>query len=105
MEINIYHYVYAFLVLVLILGIAFLFSSFLRKYGIGGFIPGGSLNSRLKVLELKHLDNNNKIILFKKDNTEYLVLVGINTSLLLSSEEALKKDEKILNPTQKKDKK
>ncbi len=56
-------------------------NKFMRKLGE---------NQRLQVLENRRLDARNSLVLFKKDDKEYLLLLGATQNLLIESEQVKK---------------
>lgn len=62
------------------------------KFAKHDFLKKLKLDERILVLEKKRIDAKNLLLLFKKDNVEFLVLIGSGGVLLLD-----KKDEPLEN--------
>ena len=73
------------LVLGLIAGVGFL----ARRFGVaGGLALKRGSRRRLGVVEQLQVDSRRRLMLVKKDDTEYLVLIGGSSDLVLSSSPA-----------------
>jgi flagellar biogenesis protein FliO len=86
MEVDLYHYLYSFLGLILTLGLVLLTAYALKRLGFSGTMLLNKSGNRLKIVEINRIDNNHKLVLFTKDNNEHLILIGTNAALLIESE-------------------
>ena len=86
----------AFLALIFVIGLLFLTLFALKKCQNGQTIrflnKKLSSQKRIHLLETHRLDLKNTLILFQKDNKEFLLLVSGNNSLLLETKETSTKD-------------
>ncbi len=67
------------LALIFVLGLLFLISFLIRKYGhLMGLptAPNMGRNRRLQLVEILSIDPRNKLVLVRQDNKEHLLLVG-----------------------------
>lgn len=71
--------------LILVLSLLGLAAIGLKKYG--GFGPGMKPmdKRRLKLTEVLHIDARKKIVIVQHDQTEHVILCGVNSDLLISS--------------------
>ncbi|HEX9792202.1 MAG TPA: flagellar biosynthetic protein FliO [Kiloniellales bacterium] len=68
------------LVLAIIAGLTWL----ARRFGLGGQLtPNAGKSPRLSVVEVKSLDPRRKLVLLRRDDREYLVLLGVGQDVLL----------------------
>lgn len=55
-----------------------------RRFGLGGqLIPNAGKSPRLSIVEVKTLDPRRKLVLLRRDDREYLVLLGVGQDVLL----------------------
>ena len=55
-----------------------------RRFGLGGqLIPNAGKSPRLSIVEVKTLDPRRKLVLLRRDDREYLVLLGAGQDVLL----------------------
>ena len=55
-----------------------------RRFGLGGQLtPNAGKSPRLSVVEVKSLDPRRKLVLLRRDDREYLVLLGAGQDMLL----------------------
>ena len=72
--------------LVLVLGLIGALAWAARRFGFGGqLVPNAGKSPRLSVVEVRTLDSRRKLVLVRRDGSEYLVLIGPNQDLLLES--------------------
>jgi flagellar protein FliO/FliZ len=84
MELDVYFRFLAALVFVLALIGAAAWAA--RRFGLGGKLaPNTGKDRRLSVVEVSVLDSRRKLVLVRRDHTEYLVLLGPGQDLLLES--------------------
>lgn len=70
-------YVQLGLALLFVLGLILLLAALLRKLGFGARMPGmRSRDRRLAVLESLQIDPKRRLLLFRRDRTEHLLLLG-----------------------------
>jgi flagellar protein FliO/FliZ len=68
------------LVLAIIAGLTWL----ARRFGLGGSLtPNAGKSPRLSIVEVKTLDPRRKLVLLRRDDREYLVLLGVGQDVLL----------------------
>ena len=86
MDLNSSEYFYVFLALLFVLGLVGLLALIARRFGLG-FPVSGRANSarRLAVSELLPLDSKRRLVLFRRDGTEHLVLLGTESDLLIEA--------------------
>lgn len=72
----------ALFALIFVLGLIWLLGLAVRKHGwkIGLPTPKQSQNKRLSMVELMVLDNKNKLVIVRRDDTEHLILIGTDQS-------------------------
>ena len=78
----------AILALAFVLGLIWLLGAAIRKYGwrIGLPTPmSPSRTRRLQLLEVLTVDNKNRLILFRRDDAEHLILVGQETAQIVET--------------------
>lgn len=70
------------LAFIFVLGLIWLLGFALRKYGwkIGLPTPKQSAEKRLSLVEVMPLDNKNKLVIIRRDDTEHLLLIGSEQS-------------------------
>ena len=79
----------ALLSLVLVLGLIAGTGLLARRFGVGGgFALRKSSRRRLGLVEQISVDNRRRLVLVRKDDTEFLLLVGGGTDLHLDSRPA-----------------
>ncbi len=70
--------------LILVLGLIAALTWAARRFGFGGQLtPNAGKSPRLSVVEVRTLDSRRKLVLLRRDGSEYLVLLGPNQDLLL----------------------
>jgi flagellar protein FliO/FliZ len=57
----------------------------IRRFGLIRFPNYGSLEKRLLIIEVLKIDAKNRLVLFKRDSREHLILLGQESSLLIES--------------------
>lgn len=68
----------------LVLGLIGLLWLFLKRYGNkAGALLGAKEAGRLQVLETRYLDSKRKLMLVKRDDAEYLLLLGEGGNLVI----------------------
>ncbi len=82
MDFNIYlRFMFA---LILVLGLIGVLTWAARRFGFGGHLtPNAGKSPRLSVVEVRTLDSRRKLVLLRRDGSEYLVLLGPNQDLHL----------------------
>ncbi len=86
MDMNISQYLYVFLVLLFVLGLIGAFAIIARRFGLGFPVTGRSnTQRRLSVSEMLPIDAKRRLIIFRRDNTEHLVLMSADSSLLIEA--------------------
>ena len=78
----------AVLALAFVLGMIWLLGRVIRKYGWKFGLPTPMAPSRirrLQLVEVMALDGKNRLVLFRRDNVEHLVLVGTQTTEIIES--------------------
>jgi flagellar protein FliO/FliZ len=86
MDLNSSEYFYAFLALLFVLGLIGLLALIARRFGLGFPVSGRANNSRrLAVSEMLPLDSKRRLVLFRRDGTEHLVLLGAESDLLIEA--------------------
>jgi len=79
-------YVRFLLALLLVLALIAALTWVARRFGFGGhLVPNASKSPRLKVVEVKTLDQRRKLVLVRRDDREHLILLGVGNDLLLES--------------------
>ncbi len=79
-------YTQAIMALLFVLALIGLLTLVARKFGFGLPSPMvGHKNKRVTVLEITNLDVKRKLVLVKRDNTEHLILLGINNEQIVES--------------------
>ncbi len=69
----------AVLSLIFVLGLIGALVIIARRYGFGSPTPTmGSKNKRVVILEVTNLDAKRKLVLIRRDETEHLILLGMN---------------------------
>ena len=72
------------LALVLVLGLIGALAWAVRRFGFAGQLtPNTGKSPRLTVVEVKALDSRRKLVLFRRDGYEHLVLLGPSQDLLV----------------------
>ena len=86
MDMNVSQYFYVFLVLLFVLGLIGAFAILARRLGLG-FPVSGRTNSqkRLAVSEMLPIDAKRRLVLFRRDNKEHLVLMSMESSVLIEA--------------------
>ena len=86
MNMDVSQYFYVFLVLLFVLGLIGAFALIARRFGLG-FPVTGRANSqrRLAVTKILPIDAKRRLVLFRRDNQEHLVLMSADSSLLIES--------------------
>lgn len=69
--------------LVLVLGLAVALLWALRRFGVGGMVARPNARRRLSVVETMAIDNRRRLILVRRDNREYLIMIGGTTDLVI----------------------
>jgi flagellar protein FliO/FliZ len=78
----------AVLALAFVLGLIWLLGALIRKYGWRMGLPTPMTPSRirrLQMIETMTLDGKNRLVLFRRDNVEHLVLVGSDTTQVIET--------------------
>lgn len=72
----------ALLALVFVLGLILSLGFLIRRHGwkMGLPTPKKSNQKRLSLVELMVLDNKNKLVLIRRDDTEHLIMIGAEQS-------------------------
>ncbi len=75
------------LALGLVLGLIFALSWAVRRFGPGSrLLPNAGRDRRLALVEVASVDARRRLILLRRDETEYLVLLGPTQDLLLDKD-------------------
>ena len=75
------------LALGLVLGLIFALAWAVRRFGPGSrLLPNAGRDRRLTILEVASVDARRRLILLRRDTTEYLVLLGPTQDLLLDKD-------------------
>ncbi len=73
-------------VLSLVVGLILLLTWFLRRSGLGkSWHRNGNRDKRLKILEIRPIDNQHRLVLIERDSTEHLLLIGNNSDLVIET--------------------
>jgi flagellar protein FliO/FliZ len=79
-------YLQFFLALILVLGLILGLAWILKRVGFGGGARGPlARRRRLNTIESTALDTRHRVVLFRRDNVEHLVLIGPNTSQVIET--------------------
>jgi flagellar protein FliO/FliZ len=74
------------LALVFVLALIGLLAWGYRHFALGNRFPGRrAKESRLEIIETKHVDAKRKLVLVRRDDTEHLILLGPNSELLVEA--------------------
>lgn len=78
--------------LILVLGLIGLAAWFVRRFGWSGVRAGAvkTANRRLAVREALTLDARHRLVLIQRDDTEHLILLGMDGSRIVESDIAAK---------------
>jgi flagellar protein FliO/FliZ len=86
MDMSVSQYFYVFLVLLFVLGLIGAFAIIARRFGLGFPVTGrANTQRRLAVSEMLPIDAKRRLILFRRDDKEHLVLMSSDSSLLIES--------------------
>ena len=85
-------YVRFLLALIFVIGLIGLLALLARRLGFGAVRlspafrnKGRDEQRRLAVVEVTNVDTRRRLVLLRRDNTEHLVLLGVNRDLLIES--------------------
>lgn len=74
------------LALVFVLGLIGLLAWTARRYGLGAMTSSRRASGkRLSISEVMQVDGRRRLVLFRRDNVEHLVLLGINGDVVIES--------------------
>ena len=81
MEVSIYLRFLAALIFILsLIGLIYML---IRRFGLNRFYGGFGGGNRIQIIESKRVDARHQLVLFKLDNTEYLILVSPDNGTIL----------------------
>lgn len=86
MDFNLSGYLYVLAALVFVLALIGMMAAVFRKMGLG-FSPVLKRGDkrRLSVIETKNLDPKHRLVLFRRDGVEHLIMLGGATGLLIET--------------------
>lgn len=67
-------------VMALMAGLAYVLRKFNDRQGLSE-----TKKKRLKIVEIQAIDARRKLVLFRRDNVEHLVILGVNSETLIES--------------------
>lgn len=75
----------ALVALVFVLGLIWILGLGMRRYGwrFGLPVPRDIRNKRLSLVEIMPLDNKNKLVIIRRDNSEHLLLIGAEQAQII----------------------
>ena len=73
------------LALVLVLGLIALLAFAARRFGLAARTTGARAGRRLAISEILAVDARRRLVLFRRDDVEHLVLLGPTQDLLIES--------------------
>lgn len=78
----------ALFALLFVLGLIWLLGVGVRRYGwkFGLPTPKQSATKRLSLVEVMPLDTKNKLVIVRRDNTEHVLLIGAEQSLVIETD-------------------
>ncbi len=86
MEIDSVSYLKFIFALIFVLGLIGGFALLAKKIGMGNRGPmRGGKNNRLSIIESMPLDAKRRVVLFRRDDTEHMLLLGGVTELVIES--------------------
>ena len=72
------------LALVFVLALIGLLTWLVRRFGLAGRMPTAAKQGRrLDVVEVAALDSRRRLVLVRRDRTEHLVLLGVNSDIVV----------------------
>ncbi len=71
------------LALVFVIGLFFAVTLVLRRFGLGGVSATPRRQRRVSVVEVTPLDAKRRLVLVRRDETEHLLLLGVNGDLVV----------------------
>jgi flagellar protein FliO/FliZ len=72
------------LALIFVLGLIGLLAWTARRYGLGAMTSSRrAAGKRLSITEVMQVDGRRRLVLFRRDNVEHLVLLGINGDVVI----------------------
>ena len=87
MDLDYTNYLQFFFALIFVLGLIGALALLLRHFGFGGAVrlqhrlTGG--RRRLEVMDVLAVDARRRLVLVRRDNTEHLILLGVNEDTLI----------------------
>ena len=87
MDLDYTNYLQFFFALIFVLGLIGALALLLRHFGFGGAVrrqrqlTGG--RRRLEVMDVLAVDARRRLVLVRRDNTEHLILLGVNEDILI----------------------
>lgn len=76
-------YVKAIFALLFVLGLIGLISILCKKFMQGQFLQRSIKSKRLQIEEVLFIDTKRKLVLIKRDSTEHLLLLGVNSETVV----------------------
>jgi len=89
----------AILALIFVIGLIGASSLLYRRYLLDKNFMSGGQKKRLSIAEQLYLDSKRRLVLVKKDDTEFLILLGVNGETVIGEKAANHLSIKTLKPS------